>query len=215
MVSGGILIVIVVAAVAIAAMLFVRRGEAEGSRFTDGDRASRVFSVLATGFALLAGFVVFLAFENFDTARAGAGARRHRGAPVRDRAVPAVTGAGATAIIEAMNRVAMAEYARVGGWALARSGDAVAIASYLGSGDSFDRAMASFDRDLRRPERRRPRRAPARGRHRQDRRRNRTVGRPAGGFDRGCRATIPQAKHGDRDPRRLPAQRASLVGSIG
>ena len=34
------------------------------------------------------------------------------------------------------------------GWALARaharSGDRVAIASYLGSGDSFDRALADF-----------------------------------------------------------------------
>jgi uncharacterized protein (DUF2252 family) len=53
-----------------------------------------------------------------------------------------------SAIIEAMNPVAMAEYARVCGWTLARaharSGDAVAIAGYLGSGDSFDRAMASF-----------------------------------------------------------------------
>jgi hypothetical protein len=68
----GIFIVILVAAVAIAAMLFVRRGAPEGSRFTDGDRASGVFGVLATGFALLAGFVVFLAFESFDTARAGA-----------------------------------------------------------------------------------------------------------------------------------------------
>jgi hypothetical protein len=50
----------------------VRRGAPEGSRFTDGDRASGVFGVLATGFALLAGFVVFLAFESFDTARTGA-----------------------------------------------------------------------------------------------------------------------------------------------
>jgi hypothetical protein len=68
----GLLILIVVAALAITAMLFVRRGAPEGSRFTDGDRASGVFGVLATGFALLAGFVVFLAFESFDTARAGA-----------------------------------------------------------------------------------------------------------------------------------------------
>jgi hypothetical protein len=56
----GIVIVIVVAAVAIAAMLLVRRGAPEGSRFTDGDRASGVFGVLATGFALLAGYVVLL-----------------------------------------------------------------------------------------------------------------------------------------------------------
>jgi hypothetical protein len=68
----GSVIVIVVAAVAITAMLLVRRGAPEGSRFADGDRASGVFGVLATGFALLAGFVVFLAFESFDTARSGA-----------------------------------------------------------------------------------------------------------------------------------------------
>jgi uncharacterized protein DUF2252 len=53
-----------------------------------------------------------------------------------------------SAIIEAMNPAAMAEYARACGWTLARaharSGDAVAISSYLGSSDSFDRAMASF-----------------------------------------------------------------------
>src|SRR3954454_13185036 len=53
-----------------------------------------------------------------------------------------------SAIIEEMNPAAMAAYARVCGWTLARaharSGDAVAIASYLGSSDSFDRAMASF-----------------------------------------------------------------------
>ena len=42
----------------------------------------------------------------------------------------------------------MAAYAEICGWTLARaharSGDAVAIAAYLGSGDAFDRAMASF-----------------------------------------------------------------------
>jgi hypothetical protein len=68
----GLIIVIAVAAAAIATMLYIRRGAPEGSRFTDGDRASGVFGVLATGFALLAGFVVFLAFETYDTARAGA-----------------------------------------------------------------------------------------------------------------------------------------------
>src|SRR3954449_2668205 len=68
----AVLIVAAVTAVAVATMLLVRRGAPEGSRFTDGDRASGVFGVLATGFALLAGFVVFLAFESFDTARAGA-----------------------------------------------------------------------------------------------------------------------------------------------
>src|SRR6187397_367270 len=53
-------------------MLLVRRGAPEGSYFADGDRASGVFGVLATGFAVLLGFVVFLAFTSYDTARAGA-----------------------------------------------------------------------------------------------------------------------------------------------
>jgi hypothetical protein len=66
------LIVFGVAAFAITAMLFVRRTAPEGSYFADGDRASGVFGVLATGFAVLIGFVVFLAFESFDTSRRGA-----------------------------------------------------------------------------------------------------------------------------------------------
>jgi hypothetical protein len=66
------LIVVAVAAVAITAMLLVRRRAPAGSYFEDGDRAAGVFGVLATGFAVLLGFVVFLAFESFDTARSGA-----------------------------------------------------------------------------------------------------------------------------------------------
>ena len=53
-------------------MLLVRRGAPEGSRFADGDRASGVFGVLATGFSVLLGFVVFLAFESYDQSRSGA-----------------------------------------------------------------------------------------------------------------------------------------------
>ena len=66
------LIVAAVAAVAITAMLLVRRTAPAGSYFEDGDRAAGVFGVLATGFAVLLGFVVFLAFESFDTSRSGA-----------------------------------------------------------------------------------------------------------------------------------------------
>jgi len=66
------LIVAAVSVVAVAAMLLVRRGAPEGSYFEDGDRAAGVFGVLATGFAVLLGFVVFLAFESFDTSRSGA-----------------------------------------------------------------------------------------------------------------------------------------------
>jgi hypothetical protein len=59
-------------AVAVTALLLVRRRAPDGSYFSDGDRASGVFGVLATGFAILLGFVVFLAFESYDAARSGA-----------------------------------------------------------------------------------------------------------------------------------------------
>jgi hypothetical protein len=68
----GIVILFVVDALAIGAMLFVRRRAPEGSYFTDGDRASGVFGVLATGFAIFAGFVIFLAFTQYDESRSGA-----------------------------------------------------------------------------------------------------------------------------------------------
>ena len=64
-------ILIAVNAAAIAAMLLVRRGAPEGSRFKDGDRASGVFSVLAGGFAIFAGFIIFLAFTTYDQSRSG------------------------------------------------------------------------------------------------------------------------------------------------
>jgi hypothetical protein len=66
------LIVFAVVALAVTAMLLVRRRAPEGSRFKDGDRASGVFGVLATGFSVLLGFVVFLAFESYDQSRSGA-----------------------------------------------------------------------------------------------------------------------------------------------
>ena len=62
----------VVTTLAITAMLLVRRRAPAGSYFEDGDRAAGVFGVLATGFAVLLGFVVFLAFQSFDTSRSGA-----------------------------------------------------------------------------------------------------------------------------------------------
>ena len=66
------LLVAGVTAVAVTAMLLVRRGAPDGSYFEDGDRAAGVFGVLATGFAVLLGFVVFLSFESYDTSRSGA-----------------------------------------------------------------------------------------------------------------------------------------------
>jgi hypothetical protein len=65
-------IVVVVTALAVAAMLLMRRHAPAGGYYDDGDRAAGVFGVVATGFAVLAGFVVFLAFESYDTSRSGA-----------------------------------------------------------------------------------------------------------------------------------------------
>ena len=54
----------------------------------------------------------------------------------------------ASAVVELMNPTWMNMYAELCGWTLAkahaRSGDAIAIGSYLGGGDSFDRALAAF-----------------------------------------------------------------------
>jgi hypothetical protein len=67
-----IVVLVVVNAVTISAMLRVRRRAPEGSYFTDGDRASGVFGVLAGGFAIFAGFIIFLAFTTYDQSRSGA-----------------------------------------------------------------------------------------------------------------------------------------------
>jgi hypothetical protein len=68
----GAVLVVAVSAAAVAVMLLVRRRAPEGSYFADGDRASGVFGVLATGFSVLLGFVVFLAFTSYDQSRTGA-----------------------------------------------------------------------------------------------------------------------------------------------
>jgi len=68
----GVLVVVAADALAITAMLLVRRRAPEGSFFADGDRASGVFGVLATCFAIFAGFVIFLAFTTYDQSLAGA-----------------------------------------------------------------------------------------------------------------------------------------------
>jgi hypothetical protein len=68
----GFLVTAGAATVTVAAMLFVRRRAPEGSYFSDGDRASGVFGVLATGFSVLLGFIIFLAFSSYDQSRSGA-----------------------------------------------------------------------------------------------------------------------------------------------
>src|SRR4051812_4929251 len=69
---GGVLVVAAVTAVTVGAMLLVRRRAPEGGYFADGDRAAGVFGVLATGFSVLLGFIVFLAFTSYDQSRSGA-----------------------------------------------------------------------------------------------------------------------------------------------
>src|SRR5262249_49521083 len=68
----GLLVTAVVTTITVTSMLLVRRRAPEGSYFSDGDRASGVFGVLATGFSVLLGFIIFLAFSSYDTSRAGA-----------------------------------------------------------------------------------------------------------------------------------------------
>jgi hypothetical protein len=66
-----VLILVVANVATIGAMLLVRRRAPEGSYFKDGDRASGVFGVLAGGFAIFAGFIIFLAFTTYDQSRSG------------------------------------------------------------------------------------------------------------------------------------------------
>src|SRR5436190_21402337 len=67
-----ILVVGVAVGLAVSTLLLVRRRAPEGSFFADGDRAAGVFGVIATGFSVLLGLIVFLAFESYDQSRTGA-----------------------------------------------------------------------------------------------------------------------------------------------
>ena len=67
----SIVILLAANAATIAAMLLVRRRAPEGSYFADGDRASGVFGVLSGGFAIFAGFIIFLTFTTYDDSRSG------------------------------------------------------------------------------------------------------------------------------------------------
>ncbi len=66
------LLILGMTAVAVAALLLVRTRAPQDGYFADGDRAAGVFGVLATGFSVLLGFIVFLAFESYDQSRSGA-----------------------------------------------------------------------------------------------------------------------------------------------
>lgn len=68
----GAAVTLLVTAVTVTAMLAVRRHAPAGSYFADGDRASGVFGVLATGFSVVLGFIIFLAFSSYEESRSGA-----------------------------------------------------------------------------------------------------------------------------------------------
>jgi hypothetical protein len=68
----ALIIIVVVTGAAVTAMQVVRRRAPVDGWFTNGDRASGVFGVLATGFSVLLGFLIFLAFESYDASRVGA-----------------------------------------------------------------------------------------------------------------------------------------------
>jgi hypothetical protein len=70
--AWAVLIIVASAAIAVAAMLAVRRNAPDGSYFADGDRAAGGFGVLATGFSVLLGLIIFLAFSSYDESRSGA-----------------------------------------------------------------------------------------------------------------------------------------------
>lgn len=70
--SLTLLTIMSVTAVVIAAVLLMRRRAPVGGYFADGDRAAGAFGVLATGFSVLLGLIVFLAFSSYDQSRSGA-----------------------------------------------------------------------------------------------------------------------------------------------
>ena len=97
-----------------------------GQRVVEGQRLTQAASDIMLGWIRVAGF----------------------DGVSRDFYVRQLWDAKGSALVETMNPRAMTVYAELCGRALAkahaRSGDAIAIASYLGAGDSFDRALASF-----------------------------------------------------------------------
>ena len=66
------LIVTAATVLAVVVMLAVRRRAPEGGYYADSDRAAGIFGVLATGFSVLLGFLIFLGFESYDASRVGA-----------------------------------------------------------------------------------------------------------------------------------------------
>ncbi|MDH3680948.1 MAG: DUF2252 domain-containing protein [Acidimicrobiia bacterium] len=107
---------------------FLGRGdyESHGQRVVEGQRLMQAASDVLIG---------WISSEGLDGVR-------------RDFYVRQLWDNKASADVETFSRKTMTAYAELCGWTLARaharSGDPIAIASYLGSGDNFDRAIASW-----------------------------------------------------------------------
>jgi hypothetical protein len=67
------IVIVGVVAVAVAAKLLVRRRAPLGGFFSDSSRAAGTFGVIGTMFAVVLAFVIFLALESYQRARAQAG----------------------------------------------------------------------------------------------------------------------------------------------
>ena len=115
-----------------------------------------------------------------------------------------------SAEIEQMVPRAMATYGKLCGWTLARaharSGDRIAIAAYLGNGDSFDRAIVEFSKAYAEQNDSDYQDARGGGQIRQDHRRNGPLSRPS--LSRGRTLAGPDADAAPRrrreDPRAVP-----------
>jgi hypothetical protein len=68
----GILLTVGASATMVTAMLLLRRRTPGGGYFVDSNTGAAVFSLLATGFAVLLGFLVFLSSSRYDDSRASA-----------------------------------------------------------------------------------------------------------------------------------------------
>lgn len=65
-------IVVTASTVAVTALLVVRRWSPHGGHFADTGRAAGVFGILATSFAVLLAFMIYLAFTAYDSTSSGA-----------------------------------------------------------------------------------------------------------------------------------------------
>jgi hypothetical protein len=66
---AGAVLLLGVVGVAIVAVYLLRRRAPAGGFYADVDRAGAIFGVVGTAFAVLLAFVIFVAFESYDTAR--------------------------------------------------------------------------------------------------------------------------------------------------